>query len=281
VTIRAFRRSVPANLTTSIRPAILAAAAVVACSATGAMADIVGFQSGSFTYNQSDAGNPAQLIGNTGIQITTGSSGQFRSLWFNQRQNVSQFAAQFTFRVTGNNDTFNRDGITFVIQNAPSGTATLPGAAFGYNFNGGNPQITPSVGITTEVVLRGTGDPSDIFSYSGVYFNGQVGGGSAATLPVNAASGNSIRVNLNYDGSLLTINYTDLTTGATWSPNPTLIGSISNRLGSADAYIGFTAGVLGANRANLFINDFSYTVPTPSAAALLGLGGLMAARRRR
>ncbi len=43
MTIRPFRRSVPANLTTrtsAIRPAILAAAAVVACSATGAMAQV-------------------------------------------------------------------------------------------------------------------------------------------------------------------------------------------------------------------------------------------------
>lgn len=277
---RSLYRSFPANFTLripSFRPAFLVAAVMAACSVSSAMADIVGFQPGSYTYNQDDAGNPAQLIGTTGIQITTGSSGQFRSLWFNQRQSVSQFAAQFTFRAIGNNDTFNRDGITFVIQNAPNGTATLPGAAFGYNFNNGNPQITPSIGITTEVVLRGS--PTE--SYSGVYFNGSVGGGSSSTLPVNAASGNSIRVNLNYDGSQLQIRYTDLTTGAIWAPNNTLVGSIANRLGAPTGYVGFTAGVLGANRAELFINDFTYTVPAPSAAALLSLGGLIALRRRR
>lgn len=247
-----------------------AVAAAAVATTLNARADIAGFAPGSFGLVQSDAGNAPLLMGSgTGVQMTTGSSNQFRAIWFNQKQSVSQFSAQFTFRAIGYNDTFNRDGIAFVVQN--SGPNAIGTGRFAYDGLGS------SVAATTEVVLHG----GQSESFSGVYSNGLNNGGSLPTMPVNAASGDPIRVSINYDGTFLNVHYTDLTTGDSWSSSPFIIGSIANKIGSSDAYVGFTAGVLGANRGELFISDFSYAVPSPSTAAVLGLGGYLSKRRRR
>lgn len=264
-------RLFPVNFTSSVRPALLVAMAMVACSATNAMADITGFNNLSgWTYNPGDAGSPPVLLNSNSIELTTGPNNN-RSLWFNTPQNITNFTAHFTFRSDSISASALRQGLTFTLQNA--GINALGGGGNGYGYSG----ISPSKAVTLET------DTGPGRTYSGVFTNGVLAGGSADTSPVNAFDFQDINVTITYNGSVLS---TTMVEGANvFGPQNNVVGSLATTLGSSTAYIGFTAGTfntLGSGGgAHFFLSNFSYSVPAPTTAALLGIGGLLTARRRR
>jgi hypothetical protein len=180
----------------------IAAVASVGLVAPVALADINGFGDfAGFTLNQGDTGSAPSVSPNS-IQITSG-IGQYRSIFYNTPQSIGSFSASYDYRVpTG----VRYLGVTFVIQNSPSGVNAL-GAhgnglrSFGY---GG---ITNSVGVTLE------GEFGDNTTRTGMFTNGVVGSGSIPTDPILLTSGHTIHVNLTYNGSVLTQSLLDTTTG--------------------------------------------------------------------
>lgn len=246
-------------------PAILAASAALAFSATGAMADIVGFNGLSgWRYNQAvgDLGTPASTANSNTVQLTTGGN-QLRSIFNSTPQSITQFTASFTYRANGGGV---ERRLAFVLQNAPSGDGAL--GTNGHAYRG----ITNSVAILFDIDQFGG-------QYVG-YFTGGIVPSLGEFTSVNAG-GRDVRVTVNYaGGNALSLNLTDvLDPTRTFNRNYILPASIATSIGGGTAYVGFGASTFG--NVDHIVSDFSYVVPSPSAAGLLGLGGLLAGRRRR
>jgi hypothetical protein len=255
----------PANLIANSRRALLVAAAVVAFPATGVMADITGFNGlAGWRYNQAadDLGTPASTPNPNTVQLTTG-GGQLRSIFNSTPQSITQFTASFTYRANGGG--VGRR-LAFILQNAPNGDGAI--GTNGHAYRG----ITNSVAVLFDIDQFGG-------QYVG-YFTGGVIPSLGEFMSVNAG-GRDVRVTINYaGGNALSLNLTDvLDPTRTFSRNYILPASIATSVGSGTAFVGFGASTFGG--VDHIVSNFSYVIPSPSAAALLGLGGLMAARRRR
>jgi hypothetical protein len=233
--------------------------------AAPASADIIGLTPGTYEYNQGDTGSPA-LGGTDSIQLTTGGD-QFRSIFFHDAQDITQFSASFTYRAADiGGKGFGRHGITFVMQNSPDDVDAL-GLALGYS------GITNSAAITLELDMGVT--------YSGYFTNGVLGGGAAALTPVNAYSLHEIDVSMVYDGSFLTVSFVDTVTGASQTLPNMMVGSLADVVGGPSAYIGFSGGT-GVGGVDQHLSNFTFTsIPAPGVLGLLGVAGLLRGRRRR
>ena len=231
-----------------------------------ALADISGLTSGTYSYNQADAGSPA-VIGPGSIQLTTGSS-QARSIWFNTRQDITHFTATFVYQeqLFSSNPTGTSAGLDFVISNSPAGPSALGNAV-----TNGYGAISPSAAVVLDTF---SGNSS-----LGFYRNGVLTSADVPVSPIDFTVRRNINVTVGYDGSLLSITMTD---GAlTFGPQTYLVGSLASSLGSSSAYVGFTAGD-GDVSTYQILSGFTYTtVPTPMTASLLGMAGLTALGRRR
>lgn len=250
----------------SSRNIVVLAAAGLACSLTAtALADITGFNMlDGWEYNQGDTGTPADLPEPDTIHFTNGER-QNRSIFFKQRQDVSQFSASFTFRADyqGGN---NPHGITFAIHNDPDGPEALGSLGGGLGYEG----ITNSGALGLEVLRSRTG-----------WFQGGVVGGMVPVTDIVLGDNHDILVTLDYDGRFLRQRMVDTVTGAEFSRNY-VAEDLLDELGGSMAYVGFTAGTSGFGHSDQFISDFRFrTVPAPGAAALLAMAGLGVAVRRR
>lgn len=116
-------------------------------------------------------------------------------------------------------------------------------------------------------------------SSSAVYTDGQVGGGSTGTTPLDLFAGRSIEVTVSYDGSLLHTHMLDPVSGSvfdSWSPI-----DIAAFVGGETAYVGFTASTNGNAATDQYFSNFRFTtVPAPATLPLLGALALGARRRR-
>ncbi len=269
VSIRSLARRAATHFFSSARYLIPAVLATIALSNI-VRADITGFQ--NFTLKRSDTGTPPVLVDADTIQFTTGPN-QRRSLWFNTRQDISEFTATFTYRANGIGASGNRQGLVFVMQNDTDGINTLGdpvGGLFG-NSGLGYFGIQPSAAVTVET------DTGPARTFTGFYSGGVFGGGSAPTFPVNAFDGSEIDVTITYDGSILSVGMVE---GSNVFPTRNyLVGSLEDAVGSSSAYIGFTASTANGG-ANQYISDFQYKVPEPSSALLtaVGIGALIGGR---
>jgi hypothetical protein len=235
--------------------------AAMALTLSQTKAAIIGFD--DFSLHDSDDGTPPVLVDSETIQFTTGPN-QRRSLWFNARQDISQFTATFTYRATGIGASGNRQGLAFVIQDDLQGANTIGDPVGGlFGFSGlGYYGIEPSAAVTIET------DTGPARTYTGYYTDGVFGGGSTNTLPINAFNERDIDVTISYDGDILSVGMVD---GAdVFPPRNYLIGSLDDVIGNPDAYIGFTASTANGG-ANQFISNFRFqnAVPEPGAAWLL------------
>lgn len=243
----------------------IASTMLAATFASPALADITGFDMlAGWEYNQGDTGTPADFPDPDTIQITNGER-QNRSIFFKQRQDVSQFSASFTFRADyqGGN---NPHGITLTLHNDPDGAEALGTLGGGLGYEG----ITSSGALGLEVLRSRTG-----------WFQGGVVGGMVPITDFVLGDDHDIRVTLDYDGTFLRQRMVDTVTGAEFSRNY-VADDLLDELGGSFAYVGFTAGTSGFGHSDQFISDFRFrTVPAPGAAALLSLAGLGASVRRR
>lgn len=229
--IRAFRRCVPANLTartSAIRPAILVAAAVVACSATGAMADIVGVGGGVVLRDP-----PADISNNRWTSDT-----EIRG-WFERQLTLSS-----SLSVDHVNSGLVNNALQLVPGSISAGTAVqtymfrLDPTSGGENLVSGFVRFdTPIIGlILTRSALNAT---DATLGRPGVSYNQGTNRG------MDFDSGQTAPDTFEISADRLQLNFTMI--------------------------------------AGQFSDDIRVVtqIPSPSAAALLGLGGLMAARRRR
>lgn len=241
-------------------------------TATAPAPTINGFGDGSqFTTNTNQPGNPPTAIVNSVLNLTTESGGLATSVFYNNRVNIQQFTATFTF--TTSNPINPADGFTFGFQNDQRGTTALGGAGGYLGYTG----ITPSAAFG--VNLYG-GYPLGVF----VLQDGNVPIGSYnqfAALTFNSAIPYTVK--LTYANSLLQATITGSDLLLPWIGSFSL--DIPYLVGDNLAYVGFTGGTGGAVTA-MTISDFTFTaVPEPGTWALMGTGGallgLMHLRRRK
>jgi hypothetical protein len=194
----------------------------------------ISFGSG-FTATGLQFNGSAQLNG-TRLQVTnTTTTGEAGSAFWTQPVRVGSFSNTFTFQLTN----AVADGMTFTIQGMGPTALGQQGGELGY---GGIGKITPSVAVKFDLYSNaGEGNNS-----TGLYTNGADPTVPATTLGggVNLHSGDIFQVQMNYDGTTLTMTIADQTASAntfttSWPIN------IPGTLGSSTGYVGFTGGTGG------------------------------------
>ncbi|MHB1767206.1 MAG: PEP-CTERM sorting domain-containing protein [Phycisphaerae bacterium] len=251
-----------------------------------ASADITGFGNGSgWTFNSQLTPNGVPGVSGGVLTVTQASNSETSSAFYNSQQAIGHFSAAFTYQnVSGN----GADGITFTVQNATAGVNALGGN--GYNLGyGGDPGTSFNTPITNSVAYGIELWPNTAGSYGGfgqdgaINANGSTAPAFTSTSPVNAELTDKINFAITYNGTTLSVNMTDPTTGKSYSTSEVV--DIPTVVGSSLAYVGFTGGTGGANTEQQ-ISNFSYTtVPEPATLGLFGVGGaivgMLLLKRRR
>ena len=258
---------------------------LVALPLIPAHADVTGFGTGTgFTLTKGQANNTTgPTIANGVLTLTSGTTYQGNSTFFNTKQNINAFNVSFTYTDVGGtgNAASTADGFTFTLQNDTRGASAVGfnGATLGYA-GGTNPLLGSQTSQNAIANSAAVG--------FNIYNNSTTGLGTNGTLSLtnNAVavlySGHPINVNLSYDGTTLTETLTDSTIPANTSTF-TYATNLANVLGAGTAYVGFT-GADGATTSTQTISNFTFSaVPEPSTwtAGALGLGLCALAVRRR
>lgn len=211
---------------------------------------------------------------------------QASAMWHATSQSVGLgFDTTFSFRLSnpiGNSDNLGQvggDGFAFVIQGVSN---TAVGAAGGYL---GYEGLANSLAIEFDT-YRNTSFGDINSNHIAIMSRGTLANSANHFLAERAAI--LVPGDMN-DGELRTarvryMNGTlDVFLNASTTPDMTAAIDLSAMLGLVDnqAFVGFTSGTW-MSAATQDVETWTYTsVPTPGAAALLGLGGLVASRRRR
>ncbi|EEF62342.1 LamG-like jellyroll fold domain-containing protein [Pedosphaera parvula] len=169
--------------------------------------------------------NGGAVISNNVLSLIDGQGNEARSSFVNYPQYIGAFRASFTYQDLGGG---GADGATFVMQNSPAGASALGGGGGGLGYAG----IIPSAAL--EFNIYGPNTPG-----IALRSNGATGTPYAPTTPVNIASGDAIGVNLNYDGTTLSLTLTDAVAGVSFSTN--YIANLPSIVGTNTAYVGITA----------------------------------------
>ena len=208
------------------------------------------------------ASNP---INSDVLTLTDNSANEARSAFYNVPapavSSSSGFSAQFTYTPSGNKAA---DGIAFILQNSPNGTSAI-GTAGGFLGYGGaaGVAITPSVAFEMNLFTTNT---------VGVAWRSNGATGSPYTAiasGVNLASGDPIRVQLNYNqaNTTLTAVLTDTVTNAIATFSSSSL-NVANILGQGTAYVGFSGGD-GASTSTQMVGGFTYATTGASANDVL------------
>jgi fibronectin-binding autotransporter adhesin len=198
--------------------------------------------------NISSAPFPANNV----LQLTDGNMSEARSAFLNAPVPVPSLSNGFTVSFIYTNTSHGiADGVAFILQNDPRGSAALghDGGSYGY----GDPSaITPSVALAMNI--GNGGSPSIGWNSNGATLTPNV------VTPIDFTSGDPIQVTLTYSGAtnLLTETLLDKSTNATYSRTDSNI-NLASVLGTSTAYIGFS-GATGSNSSSQQISNFSYRV---------------------
>jgi fibronectin type 3 domain-containing protein len=191
----------------------------------------------ALTYNGSAAINSSKA------ELTNGGGNQAGSFFSTSPVDVTQFTTQFTFQISPGSNT--ADGFTFTIQgNGP--TALGPsggGLGYGPDHTGGTGGIANSVAVKFDL-YNNQGEGTDS---TGLYTGGaaptNVGSIDLTSTGVDLHSGDTMQVNMTYDGTTLAVTIQDTVTGKSATQNYTI--NIPTTVGNGTAYVGFTAGTGG------------------------------------
>lgn len=173
------------------------------------------------------------------VLTLTDAGSQARSVFFNDPLYVQGFNASFVYQdVTVG----GADGIAFLVHNSPLGTTAVGGAGGALAING----ITPSVAVMF-----------NIYNGSGIALgtNGTIVGAYTPTAPVNIASGNPIRVSINYASGNLQLTLTDTVDNSTFTTNFAI--NLPAQVGGETAYVGLT-GATGGTSATQTVSSFRF-----------------------
>jgi len=220
--------------------------------------------SGGFAASQGQVilnGN-TQLNGSA-LQLTNGGSGQGSTAWFVTPVNIQSFTTNFTFQLSNP----VADGMTFAIQN--QGTAALGDGGGGLGYL----HIPTSVAVKFDL-YNNAGEGADS---TGLYTDGEAPMMPAIDLTpsgVDLHSGDTMAVQLTYDGTNLAMIITDTVTQATFSTSWAI--DIPATVGGNTAYVGFTAAT-GSLTSTQNILTWTYTpgsvasvLPTPTFSPTSG-----------
>jgi hypothetical protein len=159
--------------------------------------------------------------------------------------NVQSFTTNFTFQLTNP----EANGITFTIQNQGTAAQGIFGSGLGYQY------IPTSVAVKFDLFNAGGEGPDS----TGLYTDGAVPTVPAVNLSstgINLHSGDTMAVQLVYNGTTLTMTITDTVTQATYTTSFTI--NIPSTVGGNTAYVGFTGGT-GVLSATQTILTWTYT----------------------
>ncbi len=233
------------------------------------------------------------------LSITPPVRGSAGSFYYNTAQRVDLgFTTDFHFRVRDRSGT-GSDGLTFIVQGQGANALGGPGGALGFGTNLAFPVNALNTGITNSLaVVFDTWDNSanwpTVPGANVITVQSSHLGASAANTPSSIDSlggvavsgafndGATHLVRVAYTPGAMQIFYDNLATPALTVP--VNLSNTLNLIGGQNAFVGFTAGtgaLINVERHEVRDWSFGSVVPAPGAAALLGLGGLAAARRRR
>jgi hypothetical protein len=199
-------------------------------------------------------GSPS--VTNNSLQLSVVTSGvQDNAVWSTVPVDVESFTTDFYFLETS----ATSYGFTFTLQNAPAGVNALGSGGAGLGYQG----ITSSVAIKFDLSdTNGQGTNS-----TGFYVNG-----AAPTLPsvdlttsgLNLHTPDVMHAHITYDGTTLTLQLTDMVTGASFTTSKAI--NIPATVGGNFAYAGFTAST-GTNSATQTILNWTYMTAAGGAVA--------------
>ncbi|MCC6285704.1 MAG: PEP-CTERM sorting domain-containing protein [Phycisphaerales bacterium] len=247
--------------------------AALAGAASFAGADIIGAQNfngidstGTFT---TDSVGPGGFLTNAGSQHDGSSGLAFATTWHADTRGVG--TGPRTFAIDGESGDFigvNGFGGSNAPTVSPTGVTVAAGVEHNFEFNDTDGTIL------FEILLSTSGYENVAFSMS-YWFNGGYEDLDAFSVVIN---GNTV---LAHDAAGMQANVSPDDGTANWK---SLSVSLDSLIGP-DELVALQIFVdTNSSSENAFIDDILFTgdlVPAPSALALLGLGGLAAARRRR
>jgi hypothetical protein len=210
-------------------------------------------------------GNAVALSAND-LQLVNGYGGEASSAFVTTPINTaSNLAVSFNFTLLNAGYSPQADGVSFIIQGDPAGTAAL-GSGGG---NIGADGILNAVGVAFQ---SWTNNHATIFQSNGGTYGAGVYGGTQPTGNFDLGDQNdNVNVLITYNNGVLSYTATNTST------NTTVSDSLAFSLASLGptAYIGFTGGS-GLSYSNEDVHDFTASVPEPStwAMMLLGFAGL-------
>lgn len=220
--------------------------------AATAVADINGFGfllPSEWQLNVPDGGSQPQAVEEGRIRFTSNNQNeQHRSVFYRTQQSVTRFQASFVYQPT-DMDPGEDGGLTFIMHRDAITNCGGYRGRLGY-VDGG---FGHSVGLTMRLCC----------SLSGLYRDGSVGDGGEPIAPIDLSLGHHYRVDLDYDGQLLRVTFTDVETNDTFVVPPYPI-NIPAEVGGSTAYIGFSAATyFGVYQ---YLSDFHFTSDDPPCA---------------
>jgi len=179
------------------------------------------------------------------LQLTDGAQGEAGSAWYFAPVNILAFTTNFTFQLSNP----NADGMTFAIQGAGLNALGAAGGGLGYQ------NIAKSLAIKFDLHNNAGEGPDS----TGLFTDG-----ASPTIPavnlsatgINLHSGDTMEVNLAYNGTTLSMTIVDVVTGASYFTSWTV--DIASLVGGNSAYVGFTGGT-GGNTSSQKILTWTYS----------------------
>jgi hypothetical protein len=239
-------------------PGLSDSPAVTATFTINASAPNINFASG-FATSTGLQFNGTAALASSQLELTNGGETEAGSVFFTTPMNISSFTTNFTFQLTS----AVADGFTFTIQNSSAGVKALGptggGLGYGPDTPGGTPGISNSVAVKYDL-YNNAGEGTDS---TGLYTNGASPTTPATDMTssgVVLTSGDTMAVQITYNGTTLTMTITDSTANKTFTTSWPV--NISQTIGGSTAFIGFTGGT-GGDTAIQNIKTWTFTSTAP------------------